>query len=107
MTVWTKIEIPAVLQPPATQYGYMLDYLYAVNQFDNDGEMGSNIARRAEWPTGMYIYAREFTEEEIEDQGVETPLPHGVFLVYAGDEIEFEPSNETMCATDWLIGTRI
>lgn len=110
MTVYFPIEQsigkPAI--PPATQYGYALDYLYAVNDFDEDGAMGSNIARRACWPVQMYIYARKFTEDEIEAQGTAIPpLPHGVFIMHPlGGEQEYDPTND-MQATDWQIGTRI
>lgn len=96
------------ITPPATQYGYMLDYLYAVNDWDEDGTMGSNIARRRKWAQNVYVYAREFTVQEIEEQGSAFPsLPHGVFIVHTEqDEIEFEQLEEDMQATDWMIGTR-
>jgi len=61
----------------------------------------------------MYIYAREFTDEEIVEQKIADPLPHGVFLVYPphlqvlGLEFEFEPLGDTMHATDWMISTRV
>jgi len=106
MIIWIKIDTPEI-QAPATQYGYMLDYLYAVNLYKNDGTMGNNIARRATWPVDMYIYAREFTDEEIVEQEIADPLPHGVFGAYAGEEFEFEPTDKTMHATDWMISTRV
>jgi len=105
MTVWTKLMADTLILPPATQYGYMIDYLYAVNHFNEDGEMGSNIARRNSWPAGVCLYARAFTEEEI-DPAIR--LPHGVFLTWHDvREEEYSPSEVDMQATDWMIGTRI
>ncbi len=91
---------------PATPYGYVIDYLYAVNHFDNDGTMGSNIARRAGWRAEIYIYARAFTDEELAEQCIENPLPHGVFMVDALGEREYDITSIEMQATDRLIGVR-
>lgn len=100
------ISLPLVA--PATQWGHVLDYVYAVNGFDDSGAMGSNIARRRKWTQGVYVYAREFTASEIEAQGAaHPPLPHGVFIVHTQqDEVEFEFEPDDMGAEDWMIGTR-
>lgn len=101
--VWTAAPGPTPEQAAtgATPYGSMLDYLYAA--YDNGGTMGSNIARRACWTDGEYIYAREFTEDEIKDQ---VPLAHGIFFVL-DREIEYDSPAVDMRANDWEIGTRI
>ncbi len=108
MTVYAPIMqiVGKPALPPTTQYGYAIDYLYAVNHFDDDGAMGSNIAHRAGWPIDIYIYAREFTEKELDEQGLDNPLPYGVFLVFGDDESEYKPTDKAMEATDWLIGVR-
>jgi len=109
LTVWTELMANTLVRPPSTKYGYALDYLYAVNSFEDDGEMGCNIVRRATWAEGVYVYAREFTEDELEAQHLENPLPHGVFLVFStdGEECEYCASKLAMDATNWLIATRV
>jgi len=103
--IWSKLTIEVV--PPATEYGHIIDYLYAVNRFQRVGEMGRNVARRRKWwmVPNLYLYARELTEEETD---TELRLSHGVFLAHIhGGEIEFKPSDEDMQATDWQISTRV
>lgn len=90
---WTPLD-PAA--PPATSYGKVIDYLYAVN--GQPGELGRNVARRSGWSRDEFIYADEFAEEELDA----LRLPYGVFFGESGEE--YTSPTEDVTATDWLVG---
>ena len=86
---FAPVTLPANRHPDSTSYGFMIDHLW-----DNPGV---NVARRPQWPAGMYISVQPFDEAEIEAMG-DWAMESGVFF---DDDIEYGSPAEDMAADDW------
>ena len=89
---FAPVTLPDIRDSASTPYGFMIDHLW-----DNPGV---NVARRPQWPAGMYVSVQPFDEAEIEAMG-DWAMESGVFF---DDDIEYVPTDEDMLADDWEVG---